>query len=108
MWAYLILFSPPLLYQALSFLKCREDFQIQKLIPQLAVKGFDISILPGAAWFYKLSLYTNPVQPFSYCPSSEFRAIVRMNMLRYPAEDEKTKQDIDHILVLATTGDEYG
>ena len=49
---YLIIFPFPLLYQYLCFFKCRRDFPVKKLISELAVKGFNITVLPRAAWFY--------------------------------------------------------
>jgi len=51
MRTYLIIFFSPLLNQYLGFFKCRKDFPVKQLISELAVKGFNITVLPGAAWF---------------------------------------------------------
>jgi hypothetical protein len=51
MWSYLIIFFSPLLYQYLCFLKSREDFPVKEFIPELTVKGFNVTILPGTARF---------------------------------------------------------
>ena len=104
---YLIIIFPPLLYQDLGFFKSREDFPVQKLIPKLAVKGFDIAILPVTPRFYKQSLHTKPGQLFSYCLGREFGAIVRTNMLGNTPEDKKMKQEINYILIFDPTGDQY-
>jgi hypothetical protein len=51
MRTYLIIFFPPLLNQYLGFFKCRKDLPVKQLISELAIKGFNITVLPRAAWF---------------------------------------------------------
>ncbi len=53
----LVVSFSPLLNQYLGFFKCRKDFPVKQLIfeleesGRLAVKGFNITVLPKAAWF---------------------------------------------------------
>ncbi len=53
----LIIFSSPLLYQDLRFFKSGKDLLVQKLVPQLAVKGFYIPILPETPEFLSSTCY---------------------------------------------------
>jgi len=34
-----------------GFFKCGKDFPVKQLISELAVERFNITVLPGAAWF---------------------------------------------------------
>ena len=98
MWAHLIIFPSPLFYQDLSFLKGSKDFSIQKLIPHLPVKGFDITVLPGTTTFDEERLYPQPMQPFPHCPGGELGTVVRTYMLRDTPQNEQFKKLIYHIL----------
>jgi hypothetical protein len=91
MRSYLIIFSSPLFNQYLSFLKSRENFPVKQFISELAVKGFNITILPGAAPLNKERLYSQPVKPSPYCFSGKLRTIIRSDMLRDTPKDEKIK-----------------
>jgi hypothetical protein len=49
--AVAVVVVPPLGYQDLSFVEGGEDFAVQEFILELAVKGFDITILLGTTRF---------------------------------------------------------
>ena len=51
MRTYLIIFLPPLFNQHFSFVKGGKDLPVKLLISELAVKRFNITILPGAVRF---------------------------------------------------------
>jgi len=76
MWTYLIVFPSPLLNQDFSFLQSGKDLPVQELISEFSVKGFNIPILPGAAWLYKQCLHPQPAKPSPYYPCRKLRTIV--------------------------------
>jgi hypothetical protein len=86
MRAYLIIFLSPLLYQNPGFLKSSKDLPIEKLIPELAIKGFDISILPGTPRLNKQCLDFQPVQPFPDGFRRKLGSVIQADVLRYAAE----------------------
>ena len=89
MRTHLIILPSPLLYQDLSFFQSREYFPIRKLVPQLSIKRFNISVFPGTTRFHKQSLHTQAVKPSSHCFSGKLRAIIRTYMLWSTTKNEK-------------------
>jgi hypothetical protein len=49
MWALGLVLTAPALDDALGFVQRIEEFPVQQLIPQIPVKGLDISVLPRTA-----------------------------------------------------------
>ena len=62
----LIMFPSLLLCQYLSSLECGKELAVGQVILQLAVKRFNIPILPGTASFSKERFYSYSVQPLRY------------------------------------------
>jgi len=53
-----------------------EDFSIEKLIAQLAVEAYIISVLPWAAWFDVKCFDTDTAQPVTHSVGGKLCAIV--------------------------------
>jgi hypothetical protein len=45
------------IYEHLGFQQSIKYFPVQKLIPQLAIEGHNIAILPGTPWFNEQGLH---------------------------------------------------
>ena len=52
--------ASPLLDEHLRFFKRGEDFHVQTLIPEFAVEGFYVAVLPGASRLYEECLDPQP------------------------------------------------
>ena len=58
--------DPPAFRQDLRFFERVEQLAVQQLLPHLAIKGFDIAVLPGGPW---LDIERRHVEMFSQCLS---------------------------------------
>jgi hypothetical protein len=51
MWSFGVVEASPLFDQHLGLLECVEEFEVQALVSELAVKAFAITVLPGTSRF---------------------------------------------------------
>ena len=98
MGPYVIVIVSPAFHQYLRFFQCHEQLPLQKFILQLAIKRLIVSIFPGTTGFDIQRCYLQVPQPSSYGPGCEFRAIVRPDMPRDPAQEKQLIELLDHVL----------
>lgn len=67
---------PPLGDKNLSFIESGEDFAIQEFIKELAVKGFEVAILPGATRLDEERLDLGAFKPSFHGFSTELWAVI--------------------------------
>ena len=82
MWSLCIVVDAPLLDNNLGFLEAVKDLAIQQFVPELAVEGLAVAILPWAAGCDVERLHTDLRQLFLHGVGDKFWAIVRSNILR--------------------------
>ena len=75
-----------------------EDFAVQQLVPELAVEGLVVPILPWRSWLDVERLYTDPAQPVANGMGGKLRAIVGSDMIRWTMTLEQVRQDGQHIV----------
>ncbi len=66
---------------------------IEQFVSQLAVKAFDIAILPGAAGFNEQGLYPHTAQPLTDRLRRELRAVIRPNMFARAMFADRNSRD---------------
>ena len=83
-----VLFSP-IFDDASSFLQSVEQITIQALLPKLAIKAFNIGILPRTARRDVDRLATLLCQPFLHPVGDQFWSIVAAQVLRFPINQKQ-------------------
>ena len=68
--------DPPALREHLRFLQGLEQFAVEKLIPHLAIEGFDIAVLPRRARLNIEGLDRKRLQPVAQLPGDKLRPVV--------------------------------
>lgn len=93
----MVVLQSRLLAQHLRLSQTGEQFTLQQFIAHAAVEAFDVTILPRTAWLDVQRAHLRDPQPRSDRAGDELRAIVRANMLPFPADQEQLLEHIDHI-----------
>ena len=91
---------PPASDQDLGLLQRVEDLPVQQLIPELAVEGLVISVLPRRARFDIERFHTDPAQPVAHGMGGKLRAIVRTDMIGRAMALEQIGEDGEHVIAL--------
>jgi hypothetical protein len=88
----------PSLYEHLSFLQGIEDLRVERLVPKLTVETFAVPVLPWTPRFDEKGSYTSSFEPLAYSVGSEFRAVIRSDMLGWSMDHEEIREAMDHII----------
>jgi len=97
MGADLIVVPTPGPYERLGFQQGGEDFSVDEFVPQLAVEGLHIPVLPGTPRFYEKGCHSQSPQPITYHRGRELRTIIRSEVLGDTPEDEEIKQLVNDV-----------
>ena len=77
-----------------------EQFDIQALVAQSAIKGFIVSVFPWAAGLDVKRFHANFAEQFLHCFSPELPAIIAANMVGGTAHCHQISQNIKHVLTV--------
>src|SRR5208337_1386528 len=92
-----VLFAP-VLYQHLRLQKSHEYLTVEELVPELAVKRFDVAIFPGTSRLYIKTSHSQVTEPFANRFGCEFRPVVRADMLWDTSCNEQIRKLMYHSL----------
>ena len=79
--------SPPF-NEHLCFQQGIEQFTVEQLVAEIAVKRLNVTVFPGTARRDEQRSHFDPAKPFTDVVSSELRSIVAADILRYSAANE--------------------
>jgi hypothetical protein len=91
---------PPAFDQDLCLLQTVEDFAVQKLVSELAIKAFIVTIFPRRTWRDEESLDLHLFKPFAHSNGRELRPIIRTNVLGRAMLGEQVCENSQHIIML--------
>src|SRR4029078_5019146 len=75
-----------------------KDLPLQEFIPQLAVKTFDVAVLPGTSWLDVQRPHSHSLEPLSNCTSCKLRPIVGANVVGNASSDKQVRQSLQDVL----------
>ena len=90
-----IVMDAPLLDDDLGFPEAVEDFAVQQFVPELAVEGLAVAVLPGRSWLDVQAFRAQPRQPLAQDLGDHFRAIVRPDEGWDPFEQHSVSQRLN-------------
>ena len=93
-----VVFCTPSLDDHLSLSEGLEDFSIKHLVSELPIEAFAVPILPWTPRFDEEGSNISSFEPLAYCVRSEFRAVIRSDMLRWPMDHEEIRKEMEHII----------
>ena len=93
-----VVFLPPSFNQYLRLRQRVEDLAVEQLVSQLAIKRFDVAVLPRAARLDIQRLYAKFVQPGSNGRGRKLRAVIAADVLWNTSRHEQPRQPFQYIL----------
>jgi hypothetical protein len=93
----IVFYSPPF-DEYLRLPECVKDLSIQQFVSELTVETFTVAVFPGTPWFDIEGSYPCTVKPLAYSLGSEFRAVIRSDMFRWPMGHEEIGQAMEHVI----------
>jgi hypothetical protein len=80
---------PPTLDEHLRLLQRVEDLAVQQFVPELAVEGLVVAVLPWTARLDEQRLHADPRKPVANDFGCELRTVVTANVIRWPVDGEQ-------------------
>jgi hypothetical protein len=93
----IVFYSPPF-DEYLGLPERVKDLAIQQFVSEFPVEAFAIAVLPRTAGFDIEGSHSGICKPLAYCLSSEFRAVVRSDMLWWPMGHEEICEAMEHVI----------
>lgn len=85
-----------------------QKLPVQELIPEPAVEGFDVPVLPGAARLYEERPDPDPAKPCPHLVGGELSPVVRPDIFRHSPGKKQLVQSLQHVHGLKAPANVYG